>query len=262
MNPFSFIAFILCWGAVFGAQMLDGGHPGSLFSHPGPLLLVFGGSLAASAIGSQMGDIKTALVALKHAYLGKKLPKLDQTIANLSELANAARGDGGLMAMEAKVKDFAGDPFLTRGVELILDGVDPEEMRDLLESDISAMEERHKVGAKFWEMAGGYAPTIGIVGTVMSLVHVMENLDDPDSLGPAIGAAFLATLWGVAAANVIYLPIQYKLKRLSALEVAHRELVIEGLLAVHIGKTPRQVEDRMKSYLSHKQRQKMGGKAS
>ena len=175
MNPFSLFAFILCWAAVFGAQILDGGHPGSLFSHPGPLLLVFGGSLAAAAVGSQLSDIKVALVGLKHAYLGKKIPKVDKTISSLSELANAARGDGGLMAMEAKVKDFADDPFLTRGVELILDGVDPEEMRDLLESDISAMEERHKVGAKFWEMCGGYAPTIGIVGTVMSLVHVLRS---------------------------------------------------------------------------------------
>ena len=253
MKALSLFAFIAAWVAVFGAQILDGGHPQSLFTHPGPLLLVFGGSLAAATFGSTFEDVKQSAIAFKIAFLGQKQASTTATIESIKSLAETARRDG-LLGLESKVKEYDSDPFLTRGVELILDGVEPEELRDLLESDITALEDRHKNRARFFEMAGGYAPTIGIVGTVMGLVHVLESLDEPDKLGPAIGAAFLATLWGVASSNLIYLPVSYKLKRLTAQEVTQRELVVEGLVAVQVGKTPRQVVDRLRSYLSAKQR--------
>jgi chemotaxis protein MotA len=138
---------------------------------------------------------------------------------------------------------------------MAVDGADPEEIRDIMEQDLEAMKARHRAGAQFFQNMGGFAPTMGIIGTVMGLLHVLQNLSTPATLGPMIAAAFTATLWGVMQANVFWIPISNRLKRTSEIEVRRMELLLEGILAIQAGANPRVVEQRLLSYLSPKEQE-------
>jgi chemotaxis protein MotA len=179
-----------------------------------------------------------------------------ESIETIVHFADRARRDG-LLALEEEAKDIE-DPFLKKGIQLAIDGTDPEIVRDVLETEIAALKERHKVGAKFFADMGAFAPTLGIIGTVLGLVHMLENLEDPSSMGPLIAAAFVATLWGVMTANLIYLPMSNKLKRASGEEVHHKELCVEGILAIQAGANPRTITEQLKSYLPPSQRDEIG----
>jgi chemotaxis protein MotA len=170
-----------------------------------------------------------------------------EVVPVIVDLSDAARREG-MLALEARLADID-DPFLIKGVTLAVDGIDPEELREIMEAEVHAKRATDKHSAKFFTDAGGYAPTIGIVGTVMSLVHVLENLAKPDELGHMIAAAFLATLWGVLSANVLWLPIAARLKRLSELECTRMEIVIEGIAAIQAGSNPRVVAQKLRSLL-------------
>jgi chemotaxis protein MotA len=150
--------------------------------------------------------------------------------------------------LEEAAKDVQ-HPFLRRGLELAIDGTDPEELAEILHAEVAAKKKADKVTAKFFESMGGYAPTVGILGTVMSMVHVMENLDKPETLGHAIAGAFLATLWGVATSNLIWLPMAGRVNRLSGMEAEQMELAIEGVLAIQAGSNPRLVAQKLRSLL-------------
>jgi chemotaxis protein MotA len=168
-------------------------------------------------------------------------------------LAEKARREG-LLALEQALDDVD-DEFLKNGVTLAVDGTDPEELREILEAELHAKKLTDRQGAKFFNDMGGYAPTIGIIGTVMGLVHVLENLSQPDKLGHLIAGAFLATLWGVMSANVIWLPIGSRLRRLSDLETGRMEMVIEGVMAIQAGANPRVVAQRLRSLMSEAERE-------
>ncbi|MBM0124196.1 MotA/TolQ/ExbB proton channel family protein [Pimelobacter simplex] len=227
------------------ANILEGGSPASLFLMP-PMLLVFGGTLCVAVAGGTMSDAKNAVTSAKTALFGKVSSSAD-VVPVVVGLSDAARREG-MLALESRVGDID-DPFLVKGVTLAVDGTDPEELREILESELHAKKAVDKHAAKFFTDAGGYAPTIGIVGTVMSLVHVLENLADPGALGHSIAAAFLATLWGVLSANVLWLPIAARLKRLSELECTRMEIVIEGVAAIQAGSNPRIVAQKLQSLL-------------
>lgn len=227
------------------ANVLEGGSPSHLILLP-PMLLVFGGTFFVTVAGGTLGDTKAALTGLKNAFLGGPPPASDVVPAVVS-LAEKARREG-LLALEDTVKELD-DPFLAKGVTMAIDGTDPEEVRDILEAELAAKKKTDKQSAKFFGDAGAYAPTIGIVGTVMSLVHVLGNLANPDELGHMIAAAFLATLWGVLSANLMWLPIASRLKRVSELEVAQMELVIEGVSAIQAGSNPRIIAQKLTSLL-------------
>ena len=164
-------------------------------------------------------------------------------IATLVSLAEKARKEG-LLALEAQVKDID-DPFLKRGLQMGIDGTDPEELRTVLEGEIAAKKGEDKVAAKFFNAMGGYAPTIGIIGTVVGLIHVLENLDKPESLGPLIAGAFVATLWGVLSANIFWLPMGAKILRISELQAAQMELLVEGITEIQAGTSPRAVRQKL-----------------
>jgi chemotaxis protein MotA len=163
-------------------------------------------------------------------------------------ISRGLRRGRGLLALEDQLKDID-DPFLVKGVTMAIDGTDSEELRDILEAEVHAKKARNRQGAKFFADAGAYAPTIGIVGTVMGLVHVLENLAQPEELGHLIAAAFIATLWGVMSANVIWLPIGSRLKRLGELEATRMEMTIEGIAAIQSGANPRIVAQKLRSLL-------------
>jgi chemotaxis protein MotA len=232
-------------GIVIASNVLEGGNPMSLLL-VAPMLLVFGGSIGAAMAGGTMGDTKAALAALKRAFTWKPQPP-GELVPVVVSLADKARREG-LLTLENAIAEVD-DEFLKRGISLAVDGTDPEELQEILEGEVAAKKAADKQAAKFFNDMGGYAPTIGIIGTVMGLVHVLENLSQPDKLGHLIAGAFVATLWGVMTANMIWLPVGSKLARLSQLEAARMELVIEGVLAVQAGANPRLVAQRLNSLL-------------
>ncbi|MEQ6901958.1 flagellar motor protein [Nocardioides sp. YIM 152588] len=235
------LAFII----IVVSNILEGGNPTSLLLLP-PMLLVFGTTIMVTVAGGTMADAKDAVKNFKRALTDGVAPAED-LVPEVVSLAEKARREG-LLALEDSVRDVD-DPFLVKGVTMAIDGTDPEELRDIMESELRAKRKDDKQAAKFFNDAGAYAPTIGIIGTVMGLVHVLENLAAPEELGHLIAAAFVATLWGVTSANVIWLPIGSRLKRIGELECARMELAIEGVAAIQAGSNPRLVAEKLRSLI-------------
>ena len=251
MDPGTFAGIALALGCLFGSVVMEGGNPAAIIA-PGPLILVFGGTFGVAMASGLLKDATGIAGVMKGALLGKKQDHGD-SIGQLVSFAEKARREG-LLALEEAARNVE-DPFLKKGLELAVDGTDPEELRDILENELYAMKARHKVGIKFFENMGGFAPTLGIIGTVLGLVHVLENLSDPGHLGPLISSAFIATLWGVLSANIFWLPMANKLKRVSDIEVHHRELLLEGILSIQAGANPRVIEQKLLTYLAPKERE-------
>ncbi len=246
MDIATMVGLVVAFGAIFVAVFLEGGNPLSMFLIP-PMILVLGGTLGVGLAGGILKDTTSNLItAVKTALLAKVTPA-DSTVDNIVKLAEQARREG-LLALEDAARKVD-DPFLRKGLEYAIDGTDPEELRDILEAEITAKKSSDKIGAGILSDMGAYAPTIGIIGTVMSLVHVLENLDKPEQLGHMIGGAFIATLWGVMSANVIFLPMAKKVKRISELEAQKMELAVEGIMAIQAGANPRVVGQKLRSFI-------------
>ena len=246
MDPATLAGVGLAFLAIIAANLMEGGNPMSLMLIP-PILLVFGGTIGAAVAGGTMADAKNAVASLVRAFTGKPQPAAD-LVPQVVTLAEKARREG-LLALEEAARGLD-DDFLKHGVTLAVDGTDPEELRDIMEAELYAKRAADKHGAKFFSDMGGYSPTIGIIGTVMGLVHVLENLSQPEELGHLIAGAFVATLWGVLLANIVFLPIGNRLKRLSELEAARMELAIEGVMAIQAGSNPRVVAQKLRSLLT------------
>jgi chemotaxis protein MotA len=245
MDISTIVGVVAALAIIFTVQILEGGSPSSILLIPS-ILLVFGGAFAAGMAGGVLKDSIGVGAQLQKAFLAKVTPATE-LVDSVVKLAERARREG-LLALEDAVKTVE-HPFLKRGLQLAIDGTDPEELADILHAEVAAKKKADKAGAKIFENMGGYAPTIGIIGTVMGLVHVLANLDKPAGLGEAISAAFVATLWGVLSANVIWLPIGARLNRLSAIEAEEMELVIDGVLAIQAGSNPRLVAQKLRSLL-------------
>src|SRR3954463_13293420 len=244
MDPATLIGIALAMGALLVTMILEGSSPMAIILLP-PLLLVFGGTFGAAIAGSAMADVKKIGGWFKQALMPAKVPPIADRIQTLVTLAEKARKEG-LLALEAQVKAIE-DPFLKRGLQMSIDGTDPEELRAVLESEISAKKAEDKVAAKFMNAMGGYAPTIGILGCIVGLMNVMANLNEPATLGPMVSAAFIATLWGVMAANFWFLPMGAKILRVSELQAAQMELLVEGISEIQAGTSPRAVRLKLTS---------------
>jgi chemotaxis protein MotA len=245
MDIATIVGVVVALIIVFVVQILEGGHPASIILIPA-MVLVFGGAFCAAMAGGVLKDATGVGKLLKKAFLPKVTPP-NVLVDDIVKLAERARREG-LLALEDAVKTVE-HPFLKRGLQLAIDGTDPEELHDILHAEVSAKKKADKTGKKFFENMGGYAPTIGIIGTVMGLVHVLENLDKPETLGHSIAAAFVATLWGVLSSNLMFLPIAARLDRLSGIEAEEMELVIDGVLAIQAGSNPRLVAQKLRSLL-------------
>ncbi len=246
MDPATLIGFVISLGALLAFMILEGADPMSLLFLPAIVLVIFA-TFGAALSSFTMTDMKKLPAWFKMGAMpAKVLPASDQ-IATLVSLAEKARKEG-LLALEAQVKDID-DPFLKRGLQMGIDGTDPEELRTVLEGEISAKKAEDKVAAKFFNQMGGYAPTIGIVGCIVGLINVMGNLSDPAALGPMIAAAFVATLWGVMAANFWFLPMGAKILRVSELQAAQMELLVEGIAEIQAGTSPRAVRLKLNSLI-------------
>jgi chemotaxis protein MotA len=246
VDPATLIGVAVALGGILVSMIIEGSSPMAIILIP-PMLLVFGGTFGAAIAGSAMSDVTKVGGWFKKALMPQKVPPLTDRIQVLVTLAEKARKEG-LLALEAQVKDID-DPFLKRGLQMGIDGTDPEELRATLEGEIAAKKAEDKVAAKFFTGMGGYAPTIGIIGTVVGLIHVLENLSDPTSLGPLIAGAFVATLWGVLTANVFWLPMAAKITRTSDLQAAQMTLLVEGIAEIQAGTSPRAVRQKLSSLI-------------
>src|SRR4051794_12550858 len=236
--------------AIIMAGIMEGVAP-PLLLNINALIIVVGGT--GGAVFSGVG-VKSVL-AVPQLYMKgimTEQPDMGARVKPLVSFAERARKDG-LLALEEEIEAID-EPFMRKGMQLIVDGTDPDLLRDILDSEIDAMAARHKMGAAVFEKAGGVAPTIGVLGTVVSLVHVLSNLSAPETLGPAISGAFVAALYGVGSANVVYMPVCYSLQMLSAKEVAERSLIVEGILAIQAGDNPRMVQQKLLSFLAPAER--------
>ncbi len=245
MDKISLAGIVMGLVAILGGQYLEGGSIGSLVQ-PTALLIVLGGTLGAVLLQSPVHAFKRGVVMARWVWVP---PVIEQkrTVDDILRWAQLSRREG-LLALENFIPGIK-DPFTRKGLQLLVDGADPERIRELLEVDINTFEDEMRQSAKVWESAGGYSPTIGILGAVMGLIHVMENLSDPTKLGGGIAVAFVATIYGVGLANLVYLPIAGKLKYYISRMVASREMLVDGLVGIAVGDNPRIIEGRLKGYL-------------
>jgi chemotaxis protein MotA len=244
-------------GLLVGSTM-EGTSPASYINIPA-MLVVFVGTFGATLAGSTMERMKLIPTLYKKAMSPDK-PDLSSQLELLVGFAERARREG-LLALDDEVAVLE-DPFTKKGLQLVVDGTDPELVREILENEIDGMAARHHNGALPFEKAGGLAPTLGIIGTVMGLVHVLQNLSAPATLGPAISGAFIATLYGVSSANIVFLPTANKLKLLSSEEQELRTMTLEGILAIQAGDNPRVVSDKLMSFIPPTERAGDGEEAA
>jgi chemotaxis protein MotA len=254
MDLATIVGLVVGFTVVMVVMIMDGGSPAELFAHPSAILLILGGSLAATTISFPISKIALLPSLIGKAVKGSKF-EVETTIDLLAKMADKARREG-LLALEDESKKIS-DPFLKTGIMLVVDGTDPVQVKAILESNIAHMEERHAAGYGLFTAAGGFAPTFGIIGTVMGLISVLKSLDDPNKLATSIAAAFLATLWGLLFSNLLYLPIGAKLKSKSAEEVEYRRMLMEGIISLQSGENPRILKEKLMTFLSPKEREKI-----
>jgi chemotaxis protein MotA len=258
MDIATVVGLVLGFTIVMVVMILDGGNPIELFANPSAILLTLGGAIAATAYAMPLEAIVKLPKYFQKAFFTKKV-HLYSIIETLASMADKARREG-LLALEEESKKIP-DPFLRQGIMLVVDGTDPSQVRAILESEIKNMEERHEVGINFFSQAGGFAPTFGIIGTVMGLIGVLKELDNPGKLAKSIAAAFLATLWGLLTANLIWMPIAAKLAFRSKEEVAYRKMLMEGVLSLQAGENPRIIKEKLSSFLPPNERKLAGEKS-
>jgi chemotaxis protein MotA len=244
------LGLVLGFGSLIISIFLEGGTPMALVNGSAAVI-VLGGTFGAILIARPLNRVLSlpSLIAQSfQSYSGNPQSLIDLFV----RLADQARREG-LLSLEEETGKIE-DDFIRKGVMLVVDGVDPALVRDILETDSHLVSQRHKEGYSMLEAMGGFAPTMGIIGTVMGLVNVLSHLSDPENLGHSIAVAFVATLYGIATANLLWLPIGNKLKQKSEAEMLAREVATEGILAVQAGENPRIVREKLESFLAPKSR--------
>jgi chemotaxis protein MotA len=230
---------------LFLAVIMEGGNPASLINIPAFLISIVGTGMAVSA--STSIETLKRIPTLYKVAIKAEAPAAHEAAKQMVALSDKARREG-LLSLEREIKEID-DDYTKKGLQLVVDGTDSELVSTILESEIESMQGRHAHNAHLFQSAGGFAPTLGIIGTVLSLIHVLENLASPAALGHSIAGAFLATLYGVASANLVYLPVANKLKELSAEEVQYRYMLLDAVLSIQAGDNPRTLGERLETFL-------------
>lgn len=242
----SLIGLPLGVAMIVGGHVLEGGKLGSLLQGAAGVI-VFGGTLGAVLLSHPLADVREAWHSLRHVFVDD-MPPSGQLLDSIGRLAIKARKDG-ILALEDDL-DSLSDPFMRRGLRLAVDGTNPTTLRHMLEAENDGREEYETAPARVYEAAGGYAPTVGILGAVLGLIQVMENLSDPGKLGAGIAVAFVATVYGVGSANLVLLPIAAKLRSRALRRSRRREVVLEGVLAIQEGLNPRVIDQKLRGLLA------------
>jgi len=245
MDIATLIGISLAFGALLLSVFIEGGSLGGFINTPA-LILVIGGTLGATVLSFPMKQITGLPAVMKHAFMFKELDAV-RVMQQIVEYARKARREG-ILALEQEAQGID-NPFLRLGIQLVVDGTPAELVREILETEVQSMKKRHSVGESVFSTMGGFAPTLGILGTVMGLVNMLARLNEPRDMGHSIAAAFCATLYGVGVANLVFLPIANKLKVRSGHEVALYDLIIEGVLALQEGDNPRVVQSKIEAFL-------------
>ncbi|MDP2761017.1 MAG: flagellar motor protein [Sideroxyarcus sp.] len=246
MDILSLLGLVIAAAGILGGQFLEGGSINVLLQLAA-FLIVLGGTLGAVMVQHPMNVFVTGVKMARWVFITPKIDK-QRLIYRMTAWGNAARKDG-VLSLEGQIKS-AGDPFVQKGLQLLVDGNSAEKIRAVLDIDLNTYETLRWQAARVWEAAAGYAPTIGILGAVLGLVQVMQSLGEPSKLGAGIAVAFIATIYGVGFANLVFLPIAGKLKILIAKEVNMREMVIDGLCMIANAENPRFIENKLKGYIS------------
>lgn len=241
MDPATIIGLVIAFGSLYAMIVLEGAHVESILI-PAPMILVFGATIAVGIASYTIKDCLSAFKSVIPAITGKPAKAAD-SIQDLVLWADTARSKG-LLALE-EAGQSAKTPFERKALQNVADGTDPEELRIMLEDEIEARHNRGHINSKFFAALGGFAPTVGIIGTVVSLTHVLENLSNPENLGPMIATAFVATLWGLLSSNFIWLPISARIERMNELETKRMNLQMEGILAIQSGTQPMLLGERL-----------------
>jgi len=237
---------LLSVGLIIAGHVLEGGRAQSLWQ-TAAAVIVFGGTFGAVLVSFSFAEIRHAVASLKHVMLQDRRSN-DDMLATIGRLAVKARKEG-IMRLEDDA-ERVDDLFLRRGLALAVDGATPATVRTMLEGESLSRYDAEEAPARVFESAGGYAPTIGILGAVMGLIHVMENLSDPSKLGAGIAVAFVSTVYGVGSANLILLPIGTKLRAHAARNARRREVLLEGILAIQEGLNPRLIDQKLRGLLA------------
>jgi len=250
MDRFSLFGVLIGFGALLGTQLLEGGDPGTLIQAPAATI-VFLGTLGATLLSSSADPLRNAARSLARVFVPvsdhrRALPGL------FRDLAFIARKDG-LVSLERSPHRLP-SPFLHRGLRSMIDGCDEKHLRGLLAADAQARQQAAQGAAEVYETAGGYAPTMGILGAVLGLIRAMGSLSDPDALGSGIAVAFIATVYGVGSANLLLLPIASKIRQRAHAQALEDSMIIEGLLALQAGTSPRTIESRLAAHLGNEGR--------
>ncbi len=242
------------FGVFFGifcillGQMLEGGNIGQLMQVTAAFI-VFGGTTGAIVLSFPIEDLKQAIAEMKLVFLTGSVD-YNVVIEKIMNYAQKARKEGVIsLESDAKVEP---DPLIKMGLEAVSDGADPSLVREMLETYLSRLESQKAGAAKVWESFGGYSPTVGIIGAVLGLIQVMQNLSDPSKLGAGIAVAFVATVYGVGAANLIAIPLGTKIKFKAKQEFVAKEMAIEGIIAIQAGESPTLIERKLQAYLLEK----------
>ncbi len=245
MDKISVLGLLIGVAAIIGGQILEGGHIGSL-SQPTALIIVLGGTMGAVMLQSPYATFMRGMRMVRWVWYP---PVVDyqQVIKQVSTWSHVSRREG-LLALETVINQLK-DDFARKGLQLLVDGAEPERLREVLEVEISTYEQEMKLSARIWEAAGGYSPTVGILGAVLGLIHVMENLTEPSKLGAGIAVAFVATIYGVGLANLVFLPMSNKLKAHINRLIVQREMIVDGLVGIANGDNPRIIESRLQGYI-------------
>jgi chemotaxis protein MotA len=245
MDPLTLFGILGAFLLLVAGIVMEGTSPAALVG-PSAFLIVVIPTVLVALAGFTKADLPVILAGIRKAFTGGVDSAAD-SITTVVQFAERARKDG-LLALEESTRTLE-DPFLKQGIDLAVDGTDPEELREILEAEIAAKRTHDRVAAKFFMDMGGFAPTLGIVGAVTGLIHVLGNLSDPAAAGQGIAAAFIATFYGVAFANIVFLPVGNKLKRVADAEAQHMELLLEGILSIQAGSNPRVLEQKLLSFL-------------
>lgn len=237
-------------GAILVSYLMEGGHLASIFKGPAIMIVIFG-TLGAGMITTSIRTVLAVPTFLRIAFFGKEHSQVN-TINHVVMLAERARKEG-ILGLERDLKQVS-HTFFRKALTLLIDGTEVTELRGILETELAYIEERHKTGIELFKKLGGFAPTMGIIGTVLGLIHTLANTADTSKMAAGIASAFIATLWGICSANLFYLPVGDKLRHRHLEEMANLELMLEGVVSIQSGENPRLIRTKLQSFIDPRRR--------
>jgi chemotaxis protein MotA len=249
MDIATVLGIVSAFGLVLSAILMGGGL--NLFINIPSLLIVVGGTLGTTMINYPLKDVLSVVKVVKNVFFSKAASTSD-IIKQFGDFSNKARREG-ILALEGEIKNVQ-EEFLQKGIQLSIDGLEPASIREIMETETSYIQDRHKLGAEIFTTMGTYAPALGMVGTLIGLVQMLQTMSDPSSIGPAMAVALLTTFYGAVMANIVCLPMSGKLRTRSSEEVLIKEMMIEGVICLSNGENPRIVEQKLAAFLAPNQR--------